>query len=383
MKEITVSKVKPFFINSNIHLKKFSYKTVEDILTPLGGNTGNSYITYGLMKAVLGGICDIPHIQNIYTYDFSKSDKDIEIINNECTHVFFILQDQIRLFESYSLTLPYTNIINFLKRLNKKVIVAGLGANCFSGFDKEFYKKLNPELVEFLRKLSEYCELIGLRGEFTQEVMSKLGISNTEVIGCPSYFENGRDRIVHKKPFGELNIMQSSKNFTRSINNYHTVLQDFNERDIIARLTLEDYTAPLQRKDEEKLCEDKFHVFADIESWKNFVSQFDFMFGYRLHGSILALNSGAVALCCNHDSRATEMCNFLKIPHYTQLDDKKTIQEYYEMADVDALNRAYPALFDNYKQFLNKNNIELFEDNPQPYEYIKQPVLPLFSHKQQ
>lgn len=53
------------------------------------------------------------------------------------------------------------------------------------------------------------------------------------------------------------------------------------------------------------------------------------------------------------------------------------------MADVDALNRAYPALFDNYKQFLNKNNIELFEDNPQPYEYIKQPVVPLFSHKQQ
>ena len=158
---------------------------------------------------------------------------------------------------------------------------SGLGANCFSGFDKEFYKKLNSELVEFLRKLSEYCELIGLRGEFTQEVMSKLGISNTEVIGCPSYFENGRDRIVHKKPFGELNIMQSSKNFTRSINNYHTVLQDFNERDIIARLTLEDYTAPLQRKDEEKLCEDKFHVFADIESWKNFVSQFDFMFGDR------------------------------------------------------------------------------------------------------
>ena len=77
------------------------------------------------------------------------------------------------------------------------------------------------------------------------------------------------------------------------------------------------------------------------------------------------------------------MCNFLKITHYTQLDDKKTIQEYYEMADVDALNRAYPALFDNYKQFLNKNNIELFEDNPQPYEYIKQPVVPLFSHKQQ
>ena len=183
-----MSKVKPFFINSNIHLKEFSYKTVEDILTPLGGNTGNSYITYGLMKAVLGGICDIPHIQNIYTYDFSKSDKDIEIINNECTHVFFILQDQIRLFESYSLTLPYTNIINFLKRLNKKVIVAGLGANCFSGFDKEFYKKLNPELVEFLRKLSEYCELIGLRGEFTQEVMSKLGISNTEVIGWAHFF---------------------------------------------------------------------------------------------------------------------------------------------------------------------------------------------------
>lgn len=111
-----MTKIKPFFINSNIWLKEFEYHSVEDILTPIAGNTGNSYITYAIIKTLTGGLIDINHIQNIYTYDFSNQDKDIDIINNECTHVFLILQDQIRISESYGQKLPYEKIINFYKK---------------------------------------------------------------------------------------------------------------------------------------------------------------------------------------------------------------------------------------------------------------------------
>lgn len=377
-----MTKIKPFFINSNIWLKEFEYHSVEDILTPIAGNTGNSYITYAIIKTLTGGLIDINHIQNIYTYDFSNQDKDIDIINNECTHVFLILQDQIRISESYGQKLPYEKIINFIKKLNKNVIIAGLGSNCFTGFDKEFYKKLNPELIVFLQKLSNHCEMIGIRGEFTQEVLSKLGVHNTRVIGCPSFFENGKNRIIEKKPFSnEFNFLQTSKNLTRNFNSFYTVLQDFQEKDIIAKLALEDYTAPLFFKDEAKIKEDKFTIFIDIESWKNFAAQFDFAFGYRLHGAILALNAGVPALCCNHDSRETEMCSFLKIPQFTQLDDRTNLEQYYEMTDMDTLNKEYPKLYENYKDFLKINGLKTFEENPEKYDYIEQPKLSLFSHK--
>ncbi|MBS4759862.1 MAG: polysaccharide pyruvyl transferase family protein [Clostridium sp.] len=377
-----MTKIKPFFINSNIWLKEFEYHSVEDILTPIAGNTGNSYITYAIIKTLTGGLIDINHIQNIYTYDFSNQDKDIDIINNECTHVFLILQDQIRISESYGQKLPYEKIINFIKKLNKNVIIAGLGSNCFTGFDKEFYKKLNPELVVFLQKLSDYSEMIGIRGEFTQEVLSKLGIHNTMVIGCPSFFENGKNRIIKKKTFStEFNFLQTSKNLTRNFNSFYTVLQDFQEKNIIAKLALEDYTTPLFFKDEAKIKEDKFAIFVDIESWKNFVSQFDFAFGYRLHGTILALNAGVPALCCNHDSRATEMCAFLKIPQFTHLDDRTNLEQYYEMTDMDTLNKAYPKLYENYKDFLKINGLKTFEENSEKYNYIQQPKLMLYSHK--
>ena len=69
----------------------------------------------------------ISHIPNIYEYDFKNADRDAEKVKGECTHVFLILQDQIRIEESYNLKLPYKGIISLLKKCGKPVVVAGLG----------------------------------------------------------------------------------------------------------------------------------------------------------------------------------------------------------------------------------------------------------------
>ena len=146
-------KIKPFFINSNICLEQADISSYERFMSSIAGNTGNSYITYALIKELFGGLVPVRHIQNIYEYNFEKAEDDINYINTQATHVFLILQDQIRIAESYGLKLPYKKIMNFISRCNKPVIIAGLGANSFNGFDAQFHKKLDPELIDFLGSL--------------------------------------------------------------------------------------------------------------------------------------------------------------------------------------------------------------------------------------
>ena len=115
-----------------------------------------------------------------------------------------------------------------------------------------------------------------------------------------------------------------------------------------------------------------------MEEWKKCISHFKFAFGDRLHGSICALNAGVPAMCCNGDSRAHEMCEFLHIPHYSNIDANTDVLKLYEQADIDDLNKNYPILFDNFKDFIVKNvGITPFEVKAQ----VNQPSLLLYASK--
>ena len=206
-------------------------------MSAVGGNTGNSYITYALIKELFGGLVPVRHIQNIYKYDFSNSAGDIDYINNQATHVFLVLQDQIRTKESYGLTLPYEGIKKIISQLNKPVIVAGLGANSFYGLDPNFHKKLSSQLVDFLKFLSEHCIEIGVRGAYTQEILHHIGVDNTRVIGCPSYFEMGRDRVVTKREIKDLNdVVLTQRLISCWTPKIHKIMQDFQEQEMIKPL---------------------------------------------------------------------------------------------------------------------------------------------------
>ena len=65
----------PFFINSNICVSKADVTDLSTFMRSVCGNTGNSYITYALVKEICPTIQKLNHIQNIYTYDFSTQDK--------------------------------------------------------------------------------------------------------------------------------------------------------------------------------------------------------------------------------------------------------------------------------------------------------------------
>lgn len=376
-----MQKIQPFFINSNICLHDEDIKNFDTFMTSVAGNIGNSYITYSLIKELLGEIKEIYHIQNIYRYDFSQQEQDIDLINNRCTHVFLILQDQIRISESYGFQLPYENIMNFIRKLNKPIVIAGLGANSFNGYDKDFHKKLNPELIKFLKFLSNNSNKIGIRGYFTEEILSNLNIKNTTVIGCPSYYEMGKDRIIRKNVnIQKPKILLSSFFCNEFLTNNYQVMQDLQEKKIIKAIAFNDFEEDIELDDFKKMKQKQFKIFSDIQSWKNFVSNFDFTIGYRLHGSILSINAGVPAVCCNGDSRAREMCEFLKIPYNPSIGVKDDVIKILEEIDCDKINNHYLFLYQNFKNFLKNNNLEIFNSSLDN-KYEKQPILNLYTNE--
>ena len=351
-------KFTPFFINSNLITLEEYLASYDSLMGAVAGNTGNSYITWSLLKELgVSELGDEFHIQSIYDFDFAKADKVADFVNGRCSHVFLILQDQIRIAESYGYRLPYDGIKNLLEKIQKPVVVAGLGANSFTGFDSEFYKQLSPELVDFLHYLSGRCVELGVRGNYTAEVLGQLGVKNAVPIGCPSYFETGKDRVIKKKAALTSDKIFFTSNYPSPLNTLaYQVCQDHQEEEIIRAIAFKASSDFFKNNLWlEKYLGKRFMFFSDISKWKTFASEFDFSLGYRVHGCSLSLNSGCLSVCCNGDSRAREMCELLKIPYMPELNPEANLAELYDSIDVSQLNGTYATLYENFSSFLERN----------------------------
>ena len=152
--------------------------------------------------------------------------------------------------------------------------------------------------------------------------------------------------------------------------NLPAVMQDLMERDIINLSVFGIIPQRYRKCDYKRALRGDLGIFLNPEKWKAFLRRFNFALGPRLHGSIAAINAGLPALCTNADSRATEMCKFLKIPHaladlrnyenpITPAEFPSHLKKAYEACDIDAMNAAYPALFENYKNFIESHGIAL------------------------
>lgn len=375
-----MSSFNPFFINTNICLQENDIKTPDSFLTSIAYNTGNSYIAYALMKTLYGGLIKPNEIKNIYTYDFSQQEKDIDFINNNCSHVFFVLQDQIREQESYGLRLPFEQLNPFLKKIKKPLIITGLGANSFGGFDNHLHEKISKELKKFLNIISDRCESIGIRGAYTQEILGNLGITNVSPVGCPSFFETGKNRIIHKKPYAsDFKIAFSSPYYHNNIiKSPYYILQDEQELMKIIHFDIKEEFLKLNIPFEvnpESLINNKYRMFSNIDEWKEHLKNFDFVFGTRMHGAIVAINSGTPAVVMNSDSRAREMSELFKIPYMPELLNETDISKIYEKADYSIMNNEYNKLYDNFINWLEINGVDLNKIDKNSDNYITQPKL--------
>jgi hypothetical protein len=99
-------------------------------------------------------------------------------------------------------------------------------------------------------------------------------------------------------------------------------------------------------------------VFFSVDEWVSAIGHYDFVYGTRFHGCVVALREAVPSLVICHDTRTTEMCEFLGIPH-VRLSEIQSVaaDELYARADFAGFERRYAELFCQYRWFLEENGL--------------------------
>lgn len=284
-------------------------------------------------------------------------------------------------------------LADFLSRTKLPCFMVGIGAQLPSTQSNDI--EIPEGTLRFLKIVAERTKKIGVRGAFTAEILSKLGIQNVTITGCPSLYSTLKPELpVAKKSFrddfrislnGSRNVTQHSYSLEGAMRiesellklsleqGYDYVLQnEFPEIDVLCRdsAALEnDITYQLNSiagkfnlgVDSARFAEkirknDK--IFFSVESWADYIGTKDFSLGTRFHGNMIALLNGVPAVVLAHDSRTTEMASFMKIPHHSvSTAEIGNLQKVYEEADFETFTRNYTKLYRNYYDFLTENKI--------------------------
>jgi hypothetical protein len=359
---------RPFLLNTNLCLNATAARGYDAVMSAVNHNTGNSYIPCAVLKGLLGSGYSLRVFSGINNIWQPGLGRHAEQINDGYSHALLFLQDQIREDNGFN---GWDELNELIEKIQIPIVVFSIGANSLTGADPELHSKLAPGLVRFLKLLSDRTSEFGIRGEFTADVLTKLGITNFRITGCPSYFECGPGRRVAKPPWKpDANIIATGLFSTADYSRVHYVLQS---EPMLIKTVLSNSNG-LEPEDVEKLdagypgyrdCvtqalrDNRVSVFFDPERWKNFLAQgFSFCVGTRLHGAIAALNAGVPALVTNGDMRAKEVTDYFRIPLRPGICGLNfDPQDLYEQCDINTLNERYAAVFENYCDWLTRNDL--------------------------
>jgi hypothetical protein len=282
---------------------------------------------------------------------------------------------------------PATDLGHVAELLERKrverVVMIGAGAQADNYGDRI---ELSAGTRRFLALLSERSTSIGVRGDYTAQVLNELGIKNVDVIGCPSMFYS-------LDPAFKLLSNRRRRKPLRAV--FHCTPTGL-YRDCIARLITfgvrhcgayvaqsETFLLGLVSDAQERRAETEFffhyyndgavqhdvalgwfrshtHWFFDLEDWFGFMKGFDLAFGSRFHGNIAALLMGVPALNMVFDTRTRELCEYLNLPfmHLKNFSTQTSLRELHDAADFSLFNATYPAKYQVYRSFLLKNGLE-------------------------
>ena len=238
-------------------------------------------------------------------------------------------------------------------------------------FNPDF--KISENLVRLLKKIEKRAT-IGVRGYYTAEILSKYGITNYSVIGCPSmYYWNN--------PNLKISESQTPKTFSSNFKTFYSPLSKL-EKHFLSycadknmqfveqtkhKLTLD------QTKDQKYFeyvdhwLKMKMEMFYDYNAWCHGLRDIDFSIGGRFHGNVIALQNNIKSLFLTSDSRTQEMVDLFNLPYIkmSQFDRKKSIEYYFKLADYSRFNAKYPLLYKNFVEFVNRNGLTFDKDAKQ------------------
>jgi hypothetical protein len=356
-----------------------SFLSTDELLNKVGQNTGNLLFQYAVCNSIDEDIIvvgtDIPW--------------DIKTVRETCRVIVVPCANFIR--ENFD----FTGFVDFLEKTELPLVFLGLGAQARDYEQTEF--DFHPSIIKLLNLVKERCKIAGLRGEFTQRLLEKFGVTNTEIIGCPTNFINKDPDFVTKledkwkkpvfsfiatgdepwpkdpfkrdaerqmidwvnKGYG-LFLQQSVEPFIKYArqNNPYQNAEVPPHHEGSLRKTL----AP-QMTDEEfrGFIATKLRLYYSVDQWMEDSARMDFSIGLRLHGNMAAWQAGTPAVWIYHDSRTRELAETMALPRisHSKFLDCQSIEELKSKVGFNAkeYNTTRAILNSRYIKILNEAGI--------------------------
>lgn len=278
-----------------------------------------------------------------------------------------------------------------LERLRLPVIAFGIGAQApvSGGLD------LSAETKRVLEIIAGSTTSLGVRGTFSAEVLSDLGIRNVRVVGCPTAFRrNDPDlaimlpRLDEVKRVGVTLRREVSRIYAKDIKRYLTSHRDLVktiagrfdttlmaqgevEEKKLALGTPEQAEAAMAALKEnrwatewyldpvvEELYRSRLFYSDVVADYEALTRSLDLVLGYRLHGNLMALANGTPSIYFTYDSRTVEFAETFQIPSHDVFSGEAfRLEDYWQQPRFDRFNRAYRTMYGEMRAFLNENGV--------------------------
>ena len=336
-----------------------SFMNTDQLLNKVGQNTGNLLFQYAVCNLIKEDIVvigeDLPW--------------DIQRVREECRVLVIPSANFIR--ENFD----FSGFVNFLETLELPLVFIGLGAQAKDYDQKNF--TFHPSIHKLFSLLKERCQIIGLRGEFSQSVLEKFGVTNTVVTGCPSNFLNPdpdlpmkleqkwnreifsflatgdepwpkdiRKRDAERKMINWVKngngifIQQSVEPFikyARQANPYQITDVPSHHEESLRKSIAPD----MSNEEFRAFVATKMRIYYSVDQWLEDSARFDFSIGLRLHGNMVAWQAGTPAIWIYHDSRTRELAETMAVP-------KISFNDFMEHETINELRSSVEFSFDTY-----------------------------------
>ena len=339
-------------------------------------NIGDAFVFDSSLKLLRYSHLTAMNIRN-------ASETEIERYNSEFDYAF------LRGSNYLHNDMDWENAPAVLSKLKIPVIAFGIGAQASSKRPLQ----LSQAARRVLDLIAERSVSIGVRGNYTADVLWSIGIRNVRIIACPTVFRNNDPGLRIDLPLLE-SVQDVAYTLRREVNSAYaqdrqcyldtqreTIIElaARYEVDILAQGEVEEKSilwgdadqrsVALRRlrnegwlKGEDDPLEQLYHdhlfysdVVADFEAK---LRRKQLVLGYRLHGNLLGLANRIPAVYFTYDSRTAEFVETLQIPSFDVFSGKKfRLEDYWDQTLFERFNRAYYQTYRSMRLFLDENGV--------------------------
>jgi hypothetical protein len=259
-----------------------------------------------------------------------------------------------------------------------QISVASVGAQYF---EISTDNVIHPDRLKFIRFLADCAPFLGVRGEYTADLLAQHGIENIWVIGDPALvhpaIESAHGNSSHGvcvgwTPYGKYRdaiggllrwsaryeasyvVQEEGEGFTPSPNGRIEPLPRLES-------LLPYYLWPAfdDANTVRTWALSRGRWFDSFEAWKSFYSHVHVSLSTRFHGNAVALLAGSLALQLVCDTRTLELSRFHQVPHVplSNFNSSWTPDDIVNLADRESFDRALPSRRRNFEEFMSANGL--------------------------